>query len=256
MGKKFVIISSCYNKGIYLHEWADSIIKQSYRPLSIVIANDCSTDNSKEVLNKLMSDFYKNNIEIEVLNNKRRLYCGSSYHNLMKYISGDYFGIVDSDDVLVGDAVEYIVNLYEKFPDIYWIYTQFQVCDRNLRPLHKGISRVPHAGMSFLDMGKLRKHAYSHWRTFSNKVINPQTLFKKGLRCAVDKYMGYKLEEIGTGLFVDKICYLYREGVKRSVAGVEKTKKTWKDITIEVENYRKKNNIKPFPIFTYEEKNG
>ena len=42
---------------------------------------------------------------------------------------------------------------------------------------------------------------------FSNKVRNPQILFKEGITCAVDKYMAYKLEEQGVGLFIDRICY-------------------------------------------------
>lgn len=255
MEKKFIILSSCYNKGQYLKEWANSIIRQKYRPLEVVIANDCSTDDSAKNLHHLSSEFRKNNINMQLITNKTRLYCGSSYRNLVSYAKGDFFGVVDSDDMLVDDAVEYVVNLYTKFPNIMWLYTQFTVCNKNMVPLHKGISRSPREGMSFLDMGKLRKHSYSHWRTFNNKIENPQYLFKEGLRCAVDKYMGYKLEEMGPGMFVDRVCYLYREGVSRSVAGIEKTKDTWKKITIEVEENRKKRNIQTFPIFSHEESN-
>jgi hypothetical protein len=68
--------------------------------------------------------------------------------------------------------------------------------------------------------------------------------------------MGYKLEELGTGLFVDRVCYLYRQGVKRSVAASEKTKDTWLKITQEAVQRRIKNNIKAFPILEYREPNG
>ena len=104
-----------------------------------------------------------------------------------------------------------------------------------------------------LDMGELRKHTYSHWRTFNYKIPKPTQLFKKNLRCAVDKYMGYKLEELAPGMFADRICYRYREGVKRSVAGTEKTKHTWKNIVVDARERRNKKGLKPFPIITHKD---
>jgi hypothetical protein len=52
------------------------------------------------------------------------------------------------------------------------------------------------------------------------------------------------------------VCYLYRQGVKRSVAASEKTKDTWLKITQEAVQRRIKNNIKAFPILEYQESNG
>ncbi len=253
MDKKFTILSSCFNKGKYLNDWADSILIQKHRPLEVIVANDHSTDGSLTVLIGLSEKFKNKDIEYKIVNNKKRMYCGSSYRNLVKKATGSYFGVVDSDDMLVSDSVKYIMGLYNKYPEIGWIYTQFDTCNRAMKSLHEGISRAPKEGMSMLDMGELRKHTYSHWRTFNYKILNPSKLFKKNLRCAVDKYMGYKLEEMSPGLFVDRICYRYREGVKKSVAGTEKTKHTWKSIVADARERRNRKNLKPFPIIIYKE---
>jgi len=256
VSEKFIILSSCFNKNKYLREFFQSIIKQTYRPIEIVIANDCSDDGSYETLLQLEKEAKNHDIEFKLVNNSKKLCCGSSYSNLMKYATGSFYGVVDSDDMLVPDAVRYVVDLYRQYPQVSWIYTQFQTCDRHMQPIQKGISRHPPEGMSILDLGEKRKHSYSHWRTFSNKINNPSELFCQNLKCAVDKYMGYKLEELGTGLFVDRVCYLYRQGVKRSVAASEKTKDTWLKITQEAVQRRIKNNIKAFPILEYQEPNG
>jgi len=253
VSEKFTIISSCFNKGQYLDEWADSILIQKYRPLDVIIADDASTDNSLSIMNNLVPKFKKNDIGLKIINNKKRLHCGSSYKAITHGLTGDYFGVVDSDDMLVEDAVEYIVKLYKRYPNIGWIYTQFDTCNRAMKSLHKGISRPPKEGMSMLDMGELRKHTYSHWRTFNKNIPEPWHLFKKNLKCAVDKYMGYKLEELAPGLFVDRICYRYREGVKKSVVGTEKTKDTWKGVVTDARERRKRNGISPFPNTVHKE---
>ncbi len=253
MDKKFTILSSCFNKEKYLIEWSDSILVQEYRPLEVVVANDCSTDNSLAVLVSLSKKFKNKDIELKIINNKKRIYCGSSYRNLVNMATGGYLGVVDSDDMLVDDAVEYIMNLYNKYPEIGWIYTQFDTCNRTMKSLHLGISRAPKQGMSMLDMGELRKHTYSHWRTFNRKIPKPTTLFNKNLKCAVDKYMGYRLEELALGMFVDRICYRYREGVKKSVASTERTKYTWKRIVIDARERRNRKDLKPFPIVVHKE---
>jgi glycosyltransferase involved in cell wall biosynthesis len=253
MNNKFTILSSCFNKVQYLNDWANSILVQKYRPLEVVIANDCSTDGSLTVLTGLSDKFKNKDIEYKIINNKKKLQCGSSYRNLVKKITGSYCGVLDSDDMLVDDAVEYVMGLYNKYPDIGWIYTQFDTCNRSMKSLHKGISRAPREGMSMLDMGEMRKHTYSHWRTFNRKIIKPTTLFGKHLKCAVDKYMGYRLEELAPGMFVDRVCYKYREGVRKSVAGTEATKKTWKRVVVEARDRRNKKGSKPFPIIIHKE---
>ena len=60
--------------------------------------------------------------------------------------------------------------------------------------------------------------------------------------------MGYKLEESGSGAFVDRICYLYKEGRSKGIAARENTKRTWHYIRKEARQRRLNRNIKPYPI--------
>lgn len=44
------IIVPNYNNGLYLVKCIESVIEQSYRPLELIIVDDCSTDNSREII--------------------------------------------------------------------------------------------------------------------------------------------------------------------------------------------------------------
>ncbi len=211
MGKKFTILTAVYNSEKYLNDWKDSILAQNYRPLEVICVEDKSTDNSLKIINKVEKYFRKNGIDFELIRNPKKLYCGSAYNVALKHATGEYFGVLDSDDMLEPFACEFIVGIYEKNPDIAWIYTQYNKYNRTMnRVIKKGFCNLPGKGQTILSTEKSGINIYGHWRTFSNRINNFKNLFGRGLKCCVDKYLGFRLEEIGTGMFVDKVCYRYR----------------------------------------------
>jgi len=246
---RFTILTSAYNNGKYLKDWAKSIAAQAHRPVTAVLVDDASVDNTQKVLGDVARILRDADVEFIPHRNKSRLYCGSSYAVALSLApESGYYAVIDGDDMIVDDAMEYVVNLYQQYKDVTWIYTQFQACGPDMRPRKIGISSPPRPGLSLLDMGKKRIHSYSHWRTFCARFRRKDKLFGEGLRCAVDKYMGYRLEEFGKGMFTDRICYKYRQGVKRSISHTEQTKAVWAKVIRDAENRRKRYHLKAQPI--------
>ncbi|MHA1471244.1 MAG: glycosyltransferase, partial [Candidatus Asgardarchaeia archaeon] len=230
---KFSILTSSFNKVPYLMDWHHSILKQKYRPLEVVFADDCSNDGTSQLIKTMQEDFSKNDIEFKLVKSPQRLYCGASYHNLFNSATGSFFGVVDADDALVDDSVEFIMKLYNKYPDVAWIYTQFQICDMKMNKKRKGFCSAPSGSDCLLDIGKKRVHGFGHWRTFNYKIEKPRKLFNRKLKCGVDKFMGYRLEEFGPGMFVNRVCYKYRQhpvGSPNSVSSTKEAIKVWHSI--------------------------
>ena len=253
--KKFTILSSTYNKAEYLRDWASSILQQKYRPLEVVLANDQSTDGTLKVVKEIEKNFSNNNIGFKFINNKERLYCGSSYCKAVRYATGSYVGVLDADDMLAGDAVGYIMNLYKSLCDAAWIYTQFLWCDETMRKKRRGFNSAPPKGQSLLSLGDRGIHGIgTGWRTFSHEIERPDKLFGEGLTCAVDKYMAYRLEEFGAGVFVDKICYHHRGhpiGSTKSVSSTKTAMGMWKKVIAQAHKRRKIYGYKPYPIVSF-----
>jgi len=247
---QFTILSASYNKGPYLQDWAKSILYQTQVPTEVVLVDDFSTDNTVKIVSQIEKDFSKAKINFKFIRNSKRLFCGSSYRVAMKAAEGSYFGVIDADDMIVEDAVEYIMGLYKKHKDIAWIYTQYQTCNVRMNPIHKGLSRAVPPGQTLLETGERRKHTYSHWRTCSKRHPKLNKIFPKKLRSAVDKFMGYRLEEFAPGAFVDRVCYLYRERVSRCISGTEKTKEDWMKVVKEAKSRRSRYKLTAHPIIT------
>jgi glycosyltransferase involved in cell wall biosynthesis len=248
---KFSILTACYNNEEFLDDWAKSILCQAHRPLEVVFVDDASTDGSRKKIKSIIPKFKKAGIDFRLIEHNQRNYCATSYSWAVYKAEGDFFGVVDADDMLGSEAVSFIMGIYKKYPHVGWIYTQFQFYDNKMRKKGRGFCGMPSKGQSLLSAGMKGKHLYSHWRTFSRRVPKPKQIFKKGLRASVDKYMGYRLEEISQGMYVNSILYHYRQGVKKSISVTEKARAIWKQVIKEAQLRRTNEKIKPKPIAKY-----
>jgi len=254
MGKKFTILTANYNAGKYLNDWADSILAQSYRPLEVIFVEDKSTDDSLKIIKKIYSKFDKKNIEFKLVCSPKKLFCGSSYNLALKESSGNYFGILDSDDMLEPFACDFIVDLYERFSQATWIYTQYNKYNRKMdRIIKKGFCHHPGKKKTILEMERKHINTYGHWRTFSDRILNNKNLFGNGLKCCIDKHLGIRLEEEGIGMFVDKVCYRYRTRSRgeNSIVYRYKLKDIRLKVVQEAKNRRKNSGKKIYKILEY-----
>ena len=101
------VIVPNYNSSYYIKETILSVIHQSYENIEIIIIDDCSTDNSVEII-KNMSDIYSNIYLIELPKN-----CGrpAKPRNIgLEKAKGKYIAFLDSDDIWHEQKIE--IQLY------------------------------------------------------------------------------------------------------------------------------------------------
>lgn len=102
----FSLIVPVYNAEKYLYQCLDSITKQTYTNIEIILINDGSIDNSGIICD----EFSQRDNRINVVHTENRGV--SSARNLgLSIARGDYIAFVDSDDWLEINALEKIVHL-------------------------------------------------------------------------------------------------------------------------------------------------
>jgi len=99
------IIVPIYNVEKYLQECIDSLINQTLKNIEIICVNDGSTDNSLNIL----KEYAQKDNRIIVINKNNTGY-GNSMNVGLEKASGEYIGIVESDDFAANDMFE---RLYE-----------------------------------------------------------------------------------------------------------------------------------------------
>lgn len=105
MNKKISVIVAVYNTEKYVERCLNSLLNQTYQNLEIIVVEDGSTDNSKEVLKK-----YSNNDKIKLIYNKKNSGLSYSRNVGLENVTGDYIGYIDSDDYVDLDYYEKLMQ--------------------------------------------------------------------------------------------------------------------------------------------------
>ncbi|MDM5321646.1 glycosyltransferase family 2 protein [Bacillus altitudinis] len=98
---KLSVVVLVYNTEYYLKECLDSLVNQSMPDIQIIAVNDESPDNSAEILN----EYEKKYPNITVIHQKNSGGANAGNHGL-KYATGEFITLMDSDDILPLDAYE------------------------------------------------------------------------------------------------------------------------------------------------------
>ena len=110
------VIIPMYNTEQYIEECLQSLLNQTLKNFEVIVVDDCSTDNSVAVVQKMIPTFDAQNIEITLATNKTNSGCPGIPRNFGITISkGKYIYFLDSDDFLSEDVLENFYKVAEKF---------------------------------------------------------------------------------------------------------------------------------------------
>lgn len=101
----FSIIMPCYNSQEYVKNAVESIIKQSYSKLELIIINDGSFDDTLEIVNS----YAQKDKRIKIYSKDNGGYASAVNMGLDK-VTGDYFCFIGSDDTFDTGLFQQIYN--------------------------------------------------------------------------------------------------------------------------------------------------
>jgi glycosyltransferase involved in cell wall biosynthesis len=90
-----------YNHAQYISKAIDSVLSQTYQPIELIIVDDGSSDNTREVLLQ-----YENHPDITIIFNEINLRQSATVNKALKIAKGEFIGLLPSDDWLLPEKVE------------------------------------------------------------------------------------------------------------------------------------------------------
>ncbi len=108
------VIIPNYNHAPYLKERIDSVLNQTYQDFEVIILDDCSPDNSVEVIEQYRSNPHVSHILINEQNTRNTFI---QWERGISMAKGRYIWIAESDDVAEPQLLETLIGQLEQHPD-------------------------------------------------------------------------------------------------------------------------------------------
>jgi glycosyltransferase involved in cell wall biosynthesis len=115
MSEQYIsIIMPVYNGGAYLSESIESVLKQTYKNIELIIVDDCSTDNSLKVIKK----YEETDRRIVLLRNCENKGLSYTREKGFQASSARWIMFVDQDDVVAPNICEILLEAVSSKDDI------------------------------------------------------------------------------------------------------------------------------------------
>ncbi len=100
------VIIPIYNVEQYIEKCLDSVINQTYKDLEIICVNDCSPDNSAQIL----LEYAQRDTRIKIVNREKNGGLSAARNTGLDEAKGEYVYFIDSDDWIDLDYIEKMVS--------------------------------------------------------------------------------------------------------------------------------------------------
>lgn len=123
MSELVSVIMPSYNTAPYIAETIGSVLKQTYQNWELIIVDDCSSDNTDDVVRPHLSDE-----RIRYLKNEKNSGAAVSRNRALREAKGKWIAFLDSDDLWIPEKLEKQISFMEK-NDYHFSYTNYAEID-------------------------------------------------------------------------------------------------------------------------------
>lgn len=143
MGDLVSIVMPSYNTAGFIEQTINSVIKQTYDNWELIIVDDCSTDNTDAVVQKI------NDRRIKYIKNDKNSGAAISRNRALREAQGRWIAFLDSDDLWEPDKLQKQISFMND-NGFHFTYTNYSEIDEDSNSLGKtvtGPKKISRIGM-------------------------------------------------------------------------------------------------------------
>lgn len=144
MSELVSIIMPSYNTARFIKETVESVLLQSYTNWELLIVDDCSTDDTDDVVAQLLGDS-----RIKYIKNSENSGAAESRNRALREAKGKWIAFLDSDDLWEPFKLEKQIA-FMKNNGYHFSYTNYIEIEENSKPNGKAVTgpkRITKSGM-------------------------------------------------------------------------------------------------------------
>ena len=116
-----------YNRAPLLAQAIKSVLQETYQDFEIIVSDDCSSDNTADVVRSFGDD------RIRYHRTTGKLKVPPNWNECVRLAQGEFFALLPDDDVYCPEFLETMVAALRQVPDAGFVQCGFQIVDQELR---------------------------------------------------------------------------------------------------------------------------
>ena len=157
---KISVITPSYNQGRFIERTIESVLQQAGDfEIEYLIMDGGSTDNTLEILRK-----YAGRITVEIAADDGQ---ADAINKGLRRAGGEIVGWLNSDDLLAPGALQRVVEVFTRYPNVEWVHGRCDIVDADGRLIRPLISLYKH--------WLCRRYSFS--RLLTENFISQMTVF-------------------------------------------------------------------------------
>lgn len=210
MAPRVSVCIPTYNYAHFISSAVESVLNQEFGDFEIIVQDDCSSDNTEEVIAGFLSD-----PRVKFGRNERNLGLGANWNVCLRKAAGEYVKYVFADDLLAsGDALGEMAGVLEKDSQISLVASS-----RNIIDAHSAVLRVEssfHGDLTAPGAGIINRCLYCR----RNLIGEPSAVmfrrddarrgFDERYKHLLDMEMWFHLLEKGKFAYIDRPLCSFR----------------------------------------------
>jgi len=219
---KISVLLTSYNYQNYIIDTIKSVLTQTYKDFEFIIIDDCSNDDSVNVIKQFDDE------RIKLVVNEKNLGLSKTLQKGIELAQGDWIAFLESDDMWDDTYLEKKIKISQKYPDVALIFNDVNMFgdENQIKFLNSAFEQ---------NLNKIKKYNYprnlffdicqfNSVLTFSSAFIKKEKLIEFTLNPPVDKvvdwwlfihlskiYDFYYIPEKLTNWRIHKNSYIYKK---------------------------------------------
>ncbi len=227
------VVIATYNGERFIREQLDSVLLQSYPNLEIIIVDDCSSDNTRTILD----DYAEKYPQIKLFKNESNLGYQKNFEKGFLLATGDYVAPCDQDDIWLPTKIEVLLK---NSNDYAIVYCDSAFIDKNGLSLGRKMSDIK--GLTDFDdpiMFALGGSVAGHAMLIKRQLILDTLPFPDELM-PHDYWLGFVATFNSKIKFINEVLVLYRRHDKNIFGAIDKKNKQRETASQRVKNARQR----------------
>jgi glycosyltransferase involved in cell wall biosynthesis len=209
-----------YNHEKFIGDTIGSVINQTYQNWEMLVIDDCSTDNSWEII----QEYVKMDSRIRASRNKENKGLIYNWKFLIDNSKGKYLAFLEGDDFFHKDNLKKKVEIFDKYSDLGMVYCNFSIVDENggiIVGNHNSFQNVRTYKDEFITPSEYLSSKYHLINSYGQVMIRRSALEKTGYPRTLDPIakvflpsdwdFNFRISTQNKVYYIDDVLFNYRK---------------------------------------------